>query len=157
MSRPAEWREFDAESRRAGVRVVLWVLVAVLVVGAISAGVWGFRVATANVRGQGNVALKTKGNADYRMAAYDHFYRLCGQIQATEDRIGLAQQQVKLAPNVGRKRQLQANVLALQNVRVELIRQYNADASEGHTRGQFRASDLPYSINVNQEHTTCAR
>lgn len=139
----------------AGTLLVIGVVVVALVIGS---GVWLFRVATADVKGKGDQIIQTKGNADYRIAAYDAFYDACGAIQAKEDQIALQQDLLDgLKPGDLDYTRLQTNVVALQSSRASLIRSYNADASKADTRAAFHASDLPYSIDPAQETTTCAR
>lgn len=131
-------------------RGALVAIVAVVLLIALVAGIWVFRVATADVKGRGDQILKTEGNADYRIAAYDRFYDLCASIQALEDQIAVMSADTTLPAE-----QRATNILALTNQRNSLIRQYNADARKADTRGNFRASDLPYEIDQTQEHTSC--
>ena len=50
---------------------------------------------------------------------------------------------------------LNASITASKNKRSEMIASYNADARKEDTQGQFKASDLPYKINENEERTLC--
>lgn len=156
LSTRDDWRELDRESRRAGLRIGGWIIVAVLFVGIIGAGTWGFRVLTADAKGRGDQVIKTKGNADYRMAAYDHFADLCASVQAAEDKLALAKQQAEAIKDPEKRQQADVNVFALASQRAELVRQYNADAAKQATIGQFKAADLPARIDPTQESTTCA-
>lgn len=115
---------------------------------------WVVRVAFADQIGAGNQKLKTRADANYRISQYDHFYDLCGDVQAAEDRLDTARQMLAASPADER---FQANVAATTNQRLSLVRTYNADASKTDTAAHFRASDLPFSIDPTQEHTTCAR
>lgn len=136
-------------------KTVLAIVAGLVALFVLSVGWWGFRVLTADVKGAGDQVVKTKGNADYRIAAYDKFYDLCGSVQAKEDQIGIQTDLLATSPESDAQR-LRTNIAALKNSRASLIRTYNADASKAGTRGDFLASDLPYSLTVDGE-TTCAR
>ena len=145
----------EAKEFGKGTLLVVAVVVVAILIGS---GVWLFRVATADVKGAGDQVIQTKGNAQYRIAAYDAFYDACGAIQAKEDQIALQEPLLEAAkPGTPDYQRLEANVVALKSSRASLIRAYNADASKADTRANFLASDLPYSIDTTQEHTTCAR
>ena len=108
----------------------------------------GAEQATANYRGQTDARNKTVANGDYRIAQYNHFYELCGSIQTLEDQIRTTKE--------AQPPHWKVNVVALENQRSAAIRQYNADASKAGTAAQFKASDLPDQIDINQENTQCA-
>lgn len=136
---------------RDGFRITGAAVGAIIVVLLLVVGLWALTVAWAPWKGAGEQRKQIQGSADYRIAAYDRFYDLCGSIQALEDQLETMRADRSLP-----KDQRATNVLALTNQRFSLIRQYNADASKADTRANFLASDLPFSIDPNQEHTTCA-
>ena len=131
----------------------LWVLAVVLIV-AMPVAVWGIRVLTADIKGAGDQVIQTKGNADYRIAAYDSFYDRCAAIQAKEDSIRNLQLEREAATG-DRVTQIDQSITALRNTRAEQVRQYNADARKADTKAAFLASDLPYAIQITEE-TSCA-
>ncbi|MEK7620795.1 MAG: hypothetical protein AAB395_00385 [Patescibacteria group bacterium] len=138
--------------------VIAIFLVAILIASMQIFG-WGFfQRSTADFRGKTGQIEQTKANPDYRIAAYDHFYDLCGSIQAEEDQIGNIQKRPASGTTAGGFTQQQKDsiLLAHQNSRAELIRQYNADARKADTLAHFRASDLPYQIEIDNEETTCS-
>lgn len=130
------------------------IVVAVALIVLVPIAVWGFMVATASIRGAGNAHRQTE-TADYRIANYERFKNDCNAIVATEGKIALAQQavdnEVKGAVDSFREQQLTQNLQALQNVRLEQVTEYNADASKTDTRAKFLDSALPYYINPNGE------
>lgn len=134
-----------------GVSTPVIVIGALVLLLALPVGVWGFRVLTADAKGEGDQRIQTRGDANYRIAAYDRFFDLCASIQALEDQLGVMRADKSLPPD-----QRATNILALTNQRNTLIRQYNADAAKADTRGHFLSSDLPYSIDTSQETTSCA-
>lgn len=131
-------------------RGALVAIVALLLIFALVIGVWVFRVKTADIKGAGDQVIQTKGDANYRIAAYDRFYDLCASIQALEDQLGVMADATGIPAD-----QRDTNILALTNQRNTLIRQYNADARKTDTRGAFLASDLPFQIDPSQETTSC--
>lgn len=110
--------------------------------------------ATADTRGKVAVHNRIHGDATYRIAQYDHFFDLCAGVQNREAAISNAQEESKTATQA-RKEQLAAVITANRNIRAELINQYNADASEAGTKGNFLASNLPYHLDLNSEETQC--
>jgi hypothetical protein len=51
--------------------------------------------------------------------------------------------------------QIYSSITANEAIRAETINQYNVDAEKTATVGQFRASNLPYELNVNAKETQC--
>lgn len=135
-------------------KVVGLILLIVFVVGGISAGVWAFRVATAPIVGAGNQRIEVN-DADYRIEAYDRFFNLCSQVAADKQRISSLEQELEVAdPDSDRREQIFASMTAIRNGIAENVEQYNVDAAKEGTRGQFRASELPYRLNAEGE-TSC--
>lgn len=110
---------------------------------------------TADFRGETDQIEDTKANANYRIAAYDHFYDLCGSVQSIESKIGNMEDELEGADTTERKNVLNSSITASKNKRAELIASYNADARKEATQGQFKASDLPYELSENEEATVC--
>jgi hypothetical protein len=135
-------------------RIIGYTLLGVLLVGFIAAGVFALRVLLADVIGAGQAEITTS-RGDYRIASYDHFTDLCAAVQAKEDQIAVMRAELRHAHGF-RRSQLLTNITALRTSRAELIREYNGDATKDFTRGQFRDSDLPYQLDVDDEDTTCA-
>jgi len=110
------------------------------------AGIWGLGVATAGIYGRGE-ARKQIQSADFRIAAYNHFYNQYSSIKSLEGQIGeLAKQLDVLEAGTRDYSYALTNLTGVKNLRHQAIQQYNADARKSYTEGQFRASDLPYQI-----------
>lgn len=137
-----------------GLSDVAVIVVAALVAIAVGIGVYSIWTLSADVRGKAAVHNQIHGNANYRIAQYDHFFNLCAGVQSREAAIRNAQDEAKTASQ-SRKEQLAAVITANRNERAELINQYNADASAAGTRGNFLASNLPYHLDLNSEETQC--
>ncbi len=135
---------------------VVGVVVAVIVLlvglfylsGAIS-------IFTAPFRGEVDKNEKVEADGDYRIAAYDEFYKLCSSVQSKNDQINILQLEMNTTTDETRKAQLQSAITAQQNTKAELVNEYNSKAAGEYTKGQFRDSDLPYEIDVNDEEVEC--
>lgn len=126
----------------------------ILVIGAMFLFSFGwFSQSTADFRGRVGVAEKTKANANFRIASYDHFYDLCASVQSKESTIQALK--AEAPSDAARASQVQGAITANLIQRNASINQYNADARKAGTSGQFRASDLPYQLDPNSEVTTC--
>ena len=156
-------RQLHHEARRqAGPAAVTLIvvaaaaLIATLTIGAMWLfGVGWFDRATANYRGEGEQIERTRADGDYRIAAYDRFFDLCSTIQSKEDQIIQQTELLEMTEDSQQKMQIRANLAALEASRSSLIWQYNADAQKEGTRGQFRDSDLPHQINIDNLETSC--
>lgn len=78
-----DWREFDRESRRAGGRIFVWLLVIVLTLGIFGALFWGFRVVTSDVRGQGD-AVRIKNSAPNRIKAQEAYVSAMNEVKRAD-------------------------------------------------------------------------
>lgn len=127
-------------------KVCLLVVVAVLLVWGVSAGVWGLGVATGGLYGSGE-AYKTIHSADFRIAAYDHFFNLYASIKSLEGKIDEITDTLAVLEAGTRAYNYTLTALTgTKGLRHEAIQQYNADAMKDWTEGQFRDNDLPYQI-----------
>lgn len=136
---------------REGLKISGAAVIAFFLVVALVIGIWVFRVATADVKGRGDTTIQTKGNANYRIAAYDHFYDLCAAAQTMQQNAAGTQALLDAATEPSEKDRLTVTLQAQKNRLNELVNQYNADASKAGTIGQFKASDLPFVLNASEE------
>ncbi len=109
---------------------------------------------TADFRGKTDQIKQTEANSVYRISSYDQFYDKCASIKSLESKIGNMKDELKDADDTQRKTTLNTSITASENKRAELINSYNADARKEDTRGKFKASDLPYELDIGEE-TTC--
>ena len=133
-----------------------WALAALAVLVVLYVYVPGVvSIVTAPFRGEVDKNEKVEADGDYRIAAYDEFYRLCSSIQSKNDQIEVLEAEMGASTDEARKAQLQSGITANRNTKAELVNEYNAKAAGDYTRGQFRDSDLPYSIDPNSEEVVC--
>jgi hypothetical protein len=131
-------------------------LIVFLIVGTMWIfGAGWFSNATANFRGNVAVHNQINANGSYRIAAYDHFFDLCTQVQTAETSTANDQDELKITTDQQRKLVLVSSITALKNSRADLIHQYNNDSQKSYTEGQFKSSKLPYQLDLTQENTTC--
>lgn len=139
----SNWYDSDNPStvvRGATWRVVLWVLAILAVVAVVSGLVWGFKVATSDVKGRGDAVVQ-KNSAENRVAAQERFEDLYQQVIAADRKIGPAKAAVKANPTQVN----QTNLTGLQNFCVQTVADYNAEARK-YSKRDFRAVDLPQEI-----------
>jgi hypothetical protein len=133
-------------------------LVVGLVLGFMYVFGWGFFAqTTAPWRGYTQQREQVEGSGSYRIAAYNHFFDLCAQVQSNESSIRNLRRELtsKPAPSEARALQINASITALENSRSGNIYQYNADAAKSYTVGQFRGSGLPYRLDPSAKETRC--
>ncbi|GAA2426354.1 hypothetical protein GCM10010191_43600 [Actinomadura vinacea] len=134
------------------------VLVVGLVLGLMYVFGWGFFAqTTAPWRGATEKRERVEGSGSYRIAAYNHFFDLCAQVQSDEASVRNLRRELTSNPKPGDERamQINASITALENNRAENINQYNADAAKKYTEGQFRSSGLPYRLVLSTKETQC--
>ena len=131
-------------------KIVLIVVGSILLILALSAGVWAFRYYTADVRGQVEMQEEVM-SGEFRQMSYEHFYNLYANIQAFEDQIRNQRSLMESLEDEEELTRYRQNVNALMNQRASVVREYNADVRMEGTRGQFLANDLPEEISIDFE------
>ncbi|TQJ05884.1 hypothetical protein [Amycolatopsis cihanbeyliensis] len=130
-------------------------IVGILVLGLMWTFGWGwFSQTTAEARGETSQREQTVADGGYRIASYEHFFDLCAGIQGKERTIARLEAERETA-DTRRVERIEATLTALRSGRDASIHSYNADARKRGTTGQFRASELPYQLDVDEEETSC--
>ena len=137
----------DRDDRRE-VRGFAWYglrwLIAIIVLSSVLSGLgWATGVLFAPVKGKGE-AYKTKESSTNRIAAQERFEDMYADIQAADLRIDTLTANAKAHP-----KDYTAQVQATGAVTYcqQVVNQYNAEARK-YTAAQFRAADLPSSIDA---------
>lgn len=133
-----EWREFDRDSRRAGWRIVLWVIVAVVVATLIGWGIWALNVATSGPRGQGDGIIQ-KNSAENWVDAQARFEENYAEYESTLTRIETFYAVYQADPTEAVAR---TNWLGQISHCTDVVADYNADANN-FLREDFRRASLP--------------
>lgn len=129
--------------------IALWVG-AVFAVILFGVAVWGFRVVTSPVKGQGDAAI-TKNSAANWTAAQARFEEMYADIEATDRKIELAREALDTDPG---DKTAQQTLSGTQNYCLEVVGDYNAEARK-YLASDFKAADLPDQINNNAPSTDC--
>lgn len=145
-----EWKKVDSVSRSAGWRIGVWTIAVVLFAGLVGGGIWAFKVATSDIRGQGDATQKINSGAN-RIAAQETFEALFQQIQ-TYDR-NLDQAAKDKAEHPGDPFYA-TNYSGLVKQCNDAVGQYNADARKV-SRAKWLTEDLPFEIDLNNPLTDC--
>lgn len=74
--------------RRAGLSLGAWIIVGVVFFGLIGIGIWGFNVATSDVKGAGD-ATRQINSAENRLGAETRFRQLYEGVQADDKKINI--------------------------------------------------------------------
>lgn len=139
-------------------KIAIIAVVIILIITAILISVYGgglLQRITADFRGETSQIEQTQADANYRISAYDRFYDKCAGVQSLESKIENLSDELESTEDEKRKSVLNTSITASKNKRAQMINDYNADARKEATRGQFRASDLPYELSVEEEETSC--
>lgn len=123
-------------------KYILWGLVGVAALIALSFAGWAWRYYTAPIRGAVNAEQQIE-SAPNRIQKYEHFFDLCASVQSKERKIDAQQELLEAAETSSERARVRANVAALKGMRGELIARYNAEASKSYTAARFHASNLP--------------
>lgn len=155
IERPSA-RQIAAGTRWVIGGAALAILVAVVIASMAVFG-WGwFQRSTADFRGETAALEDILADPNRRISAYEHFFDLCASIQGHEDTIRALDAELDTDPSESRVEQIQGAITANKAQRDSKIRQYNSDAAQGYTIGQFRDANLPDHLDIDAEETVCA-
>lgn len=116
----------------------------------------GLKFITADFRGDVAVNERVSADAAYRIAAYEWFYDQCAAVQTAQQQIAVQEAELDtVASGSYREGQIHTNLTGLNAVLVGLVAEYNAEARKADTAANFRASDLPYEIDLDMGEVTC--
>lgn len=150
------WYESDNPTRiargltwRAGV----WIVVAVLFVGAIGGGIWWFNVATSGVKGAGD-QTRIVNDGRNRVNAQEWFHSQYAQILAADRQLDEAAANLKANTGKDDESFYRTNYTGLKNRCAEMVANYNAEAQKV-SRGQWRDQSLPFEVTDSDTKTDC--
>jgi hypothetical protein len=148
-----KWYESDDPTkvaRSASWRVGVFILIWLGVVALIGVLVWGFRVVTSDIKGQGNAVI-IKNDAVNRIAQQEQFEQLYADIKAADLKIGTAAAAVALNPLDKTAQQTYTGTV---NYCIQVSADYDALARK-YSAEDFRAADLPEQIDRFDPSTDC--
>src|SRR5690349_15390170 len=129
-----------------------WLLVVLVVVLALvlGGGLWLLRVATSDVKGQGD-AVVIKNDARNRIRAQEGFEKLFADLKIADQRIDVTADALQLRPNDVK---LETELIGQKHYCLGLVSEYNAKA-RSFSQQDFRAADLPQEIDQAAPETDC--
>jgi hypothetical protein len=147
-------RDFAAKPTRTTIKWTTraWIVVIVIVGLALvlGAGVWLLRVATSDVKGQGDAEI-IKNDARNRIRAQEGFEQLYQDVVAADKNVNLTAEALKLDPaSVKLKTELNGQ----RQFCNDLVGKYNAKA-RSFTQEEFRAADLPLELATTDPAVDC--
>lgn len=147
--------DFEAKPTRTTAKWTVrgWVIV-VLVIALASvttAVLWGLRVVTSDVKGQGD-AVVVKNDVRNRIRAQEGFEKLYADIQAADRNLTTTAAALRAKPTGDLK--LETELLGQKHYCAGLVAEYDAKA-RSFTQQDFRAADLPPKIDPSDGTTDC--
>lgn len=127
----------------ASARVAIVLTVVIVLALAIGGLIWGLRVGTSDVKGQGDAVI-TKNEAGNRIRAQEGFEQKFANIKSADQNINVTAEALKSDPD---SLKLKTELLGQKQACNALVGAYNA-ASRKFTQADFRAADLPFELNV---------
>jgi len=114
--------------------------------------VWGISLVVRyyTAKPEGIVGMQEQvQSADFRMYSYEYFYNAKAHIEGLEAKYTAQRKKLDMQKE-GTKEYSRTitNIASLEGLIIENKAQYNADARKEKTRGQFRASELPYQYDL---------
>lgn len=135
------------------------ILIVILVVGGISALIWGFNVATSDLKGRGDAQMKINSGTN-RIEEYTKFFTLDKDIRTTAQNAADAKAQLdafnKTTPvsasesfNITETRNnLQTTYTGNHQQCVANVNAYNAASQASYTESKFKDSSLPWNYST---------
>lgn len=138
------------QDTKDGARFTGYALLILLLIVLLGTGWWVFRVATSDVKGQGD-ALIRKNSATNRIGAQQRFEELYADILASDRRIDTLAADAAANPD---SQVAQTNLTGSITYCQDVVADYNALA-RSYTAQDFRAYDLPAQIDNLNPATDC--
>ena len=131
-------------------------LLALVVLVALVLGGYAARYLLAPVSGTVE-KQETIQSGDYRIHSYNHFYDLCASIQRQQRSLQAQKELLDSATDSHDKQRVRTRIAALKAQVQNSVSQYNADSRKAGTLATFKADDLPYQINYQEEGVVTCR
>lgn len=144
-----DYRDFDRDSRRVGLRLGGWIILATVFVVLLGLGLWGFGVISSPIKGQGD-AFKTKESGTNRIRAQEEFVQTYNDLLAADRRVDAMWQAKKDDPTQVNR----TNYTGAVNFCIQLVADYDALGAK-YTSADYRPADLPAQIDPLDRTTDC--
>ena len=144
MDSKAEWKEFDRESRRAGSRLALWIVLGVAFTLLLGGGIYALKVATAPAKGWGDEQIIVNDGRN-RVNAQEWFAGKYGHVRGQDSKLSGMKAAWDSAKGTADEGRLRDAYTGTQNLCLQAVAEYNAEALKV-SRGRWRSPDLPFSL-----------
>lgn len=142
-------REGSRAARSIGWRAAMWIVVAVIFFGLLGVGVWGFKVATSDVKGQGD-AVQTKNSASNRIRAQEEYVQKFNDVLVADQRVTAMFNAEQADPSTIN----QTNYNGAVNFCIQLVGDYNK-LIDKYTSADFIPEGYPEKIDSLNTDTDC--
>ena len=131
-------------------RVVVIGVIAVVLIAGLIVGVWAWRYNTAEVKGVID-AREDIMSGENRIDKYNYFFDLLAAIKGYEGQIDFQYQELTglnpESPNYwDDESRIKNQITGVRGAHKRCSEEYNFNSQKDYTSGQFRDSDLPYTI-----------
>lgn len=155
---PKSWDEreddFEYKPVRQSAKGIIWigvlVVVALIVFGGIGVLLWGTKVGTSDIKGQGDAEI-TKNEAGNRIRAQEGFLDKFNAIITADKNLTLTAEALKSQPDSVK---LQTELTGQKMICNDAVGAYNS-AARKFTQQEFRDADLPDKIDETKSETDC--
>jgi hypothetical protein len=134
---------------RLGLSLGWRILAVIAVIAVIGLGVWGFRVVTSPVKGEGDATIQ-KNSAANRIAARQEYQNIYEDVQGADQRIDVFAD----AYAANKSTVNQTNLTGAKTYCIARVREYNALAKK-YLSADFRPETLPAEIDQNDPAFDC--
>ena len=145
-----EWRSIKKDANRSSRYILVWVLLVLLVMGAVGWAIWAFNVAISGPKGVGDAVIK-KNSSENWTAAQAKFEDMYADIEATDRKIDIAAATLASDPT---DKTFQQTLAGTKTYCISVVGDYNAEARK-FLAEEFRSADLPAQIDNFDPNTDC--
>jgi hypothetical protein len=130
-------------------KVVLGIIGSILLAFIVGFLIWllafGIQWGTAPARGKLQAREQIQ-SGNYRIQAYNHFFDLCASVQTMDQALNQSYSDLATSTSDDDRERIRTNISGQMNTRNDAVNTYNADSHKSYTVGQFKSSNLPYSL-----------
>lgn len=131
---------------RDGLKLTLGIVAAIVLMAAVALASGGWRYITAEFFGKVDQQVQLE-SAENRTIQYERFFSLCSTAKSFQETIEIQEQRLENTEDGKSRDRIYSNVAGLKSQLAKTVNEYNA-MSETHTRGRFKAANLPYQLNT---------
>lgn len=131
---------------RDGMKMALGIVAAIILMMGIALASGGWRYITAEFFGKVDQQVQLE-SAENRTIQYERFFSLCSAAKSFQQTVGIQEQRLENTEDSKVRDRIYSNVAGLKSQLAKTVNEYNT-MSGTHTRGRFKAANLPYQLNT---------